>query len=143
MIVLAYESRKCPLQLFDISTPEKEAAAYLRLFKEFDDTGFYSDLEEEEPALCTPCKDGQHKYCRGEEECTCEATKECGDKNWRHRSANDTVKRQRVLYEKALTGDVEAVKRLFKARHDYEYEEVSVVDVIDPFEKVEEEDDDA
>jgi hypothetical protein len=42
------------------------------------------------------------------------------------------VRAQRALYEKALTGDVVAIKRLMKARHDYEYEETQELEVTDP-----------
>ena len=92
--------------------------------------------------LCKACKDGHHKYCTsdfGDSDCTCEATKKCKENNWRRRSENDTAKRQRGLYEKALTGDIQAIKRLMKARRDYEYESVWEIDVIDPLEPEEEE----
>lgn len=141
MKVLKYENRKIDIELFDISTPEKEGAAYLRLFKELDEEWqCYSDLEETEPVLCVPCKDGQHKYCgKDAAGCTCVETPECKEENWRRRSRNTVSKLQQELYKKAKTGDVKAIKRLMTARRDYEYESVWEVDVIDPLIPEEEE----
>lgn len=142
MKVLKYENRKIDIELFDISTPEKEEAAYRRLFKELDeDWQCYSDLEETEPTLCDPCKDGQHKYCQKDNAgCTCAGTPECEKENWYRRSQNYTSKLQQELYKKAKTGDVKSIKRLMVARRDcdIEYESVWEVDVIDPLEPEEE-----
>ena len=140
--VLKYDNRKTEIRLYDISTPEKEAAAYLRLFKELDEYwGCYSDLEEVEPELCDSCKDGQHKYCQGKSLtlCTCVETKECKELNWRRRSQSLGSKLQRELYGKAKAGDVNAIKRLMTARRNNEYESVWKVDVIDPLVPDEEE----
>lgn len=124
MRVLKYENRKCPEQLFDISTPEKEAAAYLRLFKELD--GYwqcYADLAEvEKPVLCEPCQAKLHKHCAGC--CSCIETEECKRKNREYRQENLVNRMQRPLYLKAKAGDVDAIKKLMKARSNYEYEEV-------------------
>jgi hypothetical protein len=127
--VLAYENRKSPLTLYDISTPEKEAAAYLRLFKELD--GYwqcYADLEEvEEPTPCEPCEAKLHKHCTGS--CSCVETEEC----------KRTNREYRPLYLKAKAGDVAAIKKLMNSRKTYEYENVWETELVDPLIPEEEE----
>jgi hypothetical protein len=139
MKVLQHGSRKTNPVLYDISTPEKEAAAYLLLFTTLnEDLQCYVDLEDGSN-LCEPCTDGQHKYCRGgcngDEECSCDSTPDC--KNHNHRALAVKLKNQvqRGWYEKALNGDWKAAKMLLTARNDYEYEEIEVLEVTDPLEK--------
>ena len=134
MKVLKYENRKSSSTLFDISTPEKEAAGYLRLFKELDeDWQVYSDLEEDESVMCDACTEGQHKYCKGySESCSCDATADCANHNHRAVYKRQCEAAQRELYTKAQAGDWKAAKRLMVARKSYEYEYVSELEVTDP-----------
>ncbi len=136
MKVLRYENRKVDATLYDICTPEKESAAYLLLFKELNEEWHvYSDLAETEAALCEPCTDGQHKYCRGNDsDCECAATPGCATANRSKLAASRITESQRALYKKALTGDVVSIRRLMVARRNYEYESVWELNVIDPLE---------
>jgi hypothetical protein len=87
MKVLIYGNRKQDNDIYDISTPEKESTAYLKLFHYLDEKwGVYCDL----PA------------------------------------------NQKDKYTKAKAGNADAAKRLLNARRDYEYEEFSFGEVIDP-----------
>jgi len=114
MKVLKYENRKADAVLFDISTPEKEAAAYLRLFKILDEEWqCYVDLEEDENLTCEACDDGQHKYCTGREStCSCGTTPECANKNHRALVQKEAFEIQRNVYDQAKKGNWYAAKKL-------------------------------
>lgn len=136
MRVLRYENRKSNPVIYDISTPEKCAAGYLRMFKILDEVWeCYSDLEEV-PVYCDACTDGQHQYCRGSS-CACKVTPTCKALNRGavERHENNTL--QHRLYTKAKEdGDWKAAKRLMDARRNYEYESVREddIEIRDPME---------
>jgi hypothetical protein len=138
MKALMYGNRKADTTFYDISTPEKEAAAYLRLFAELrDDWQVYSELQEDdEETVCEPCGEGIHKYCKGEDaSCTCDKTDKCKLNNSRTLHELKVRDVHRSLFNQAEAGDWNAAKKLMKARKGYEYEEVSEVNVKDPTEK--------
>src|SRR5208337_4339005 len=105
--VLRYDGKHDEGLMYDISTPEKEAAAYLRLFEYFDeDWRFYSDLEEDAGplAVCEACQKDLHRLCESGA-CACEATDECKKRSRQTRRYRDAEQSQRDLYLKAKAGD--------------------------------------
>jgi hypothetical protein len=128
MRVLIYGNRKQDDDIYDISTPEKEAAAYLRLFNYLnEDWQVYDDLRDvEELVVCEPCGKEIHRLCEGE--CACEKTEECKKKSARSNSEQRRVVSMKHLYDLAKTGDAAAAYRLLNGRKDNEYEGF----VIDP-----------
>jgi hypothetical protein len=65
MKVLVYGNRKQDDDLYDISTPEKEDAAFLLLFKTLDeDWGVYTDLNLRERELHQQAKAGDGKAAK-------------------------------------------------------------------------------
>jgi uncharacterized membrane protein len=94
--VLVYENRKQPALIWDASTSEKEAAAFLTLFAMLaHEWVVYDDLTDS--SRLTPSEQAQ-----------------------------------RVLFDRALTGDANAAKQLLRLRKDYEYEGWSFGEVLDP-----------
>ena len=76
MEILIYENRKIDPMAYDISTPEKEAAAYLAVFKMLDEEwDVYCDIDPaktENDDICECCAAGLHHRCLGDEEgCGC------------------------------------------------------------------------
>jgi hypothetical protein len=97
--VLIYENRKCPPVVWDVSTPDQEAAAWLALFHYLDDEWqCYDDLKA--PDL------SQAEYDDGL-----------------------PPKRQKELYRVAAKGVSDAAKRLLAMRKTYEYENWTIVQV--------------
>jgi hypothetical protein len=144
MNVLIYGHRKTEPVMYDISTPEKELAAYLIVFQTLEDFGVYADLDEVQILeKCQPCEKGLHDYCvagvnsRTGGECGCTETKNCKDRADR---ASRNI-RQLMVWEKwrqeALEGNGESAKKLLKDRshRQYEYETLEFGSVIDPLEK--------
>lgn len=137
MTVLIYENRKQDPDMYDISTPEKEAAAYLKLFNYLrEDWQVYSDIEEADEVTtletCEPCGKEIHRLCEGN--CACEATPACKQKSRYAQSDVARANSLKRLYNAALGGDAIAAKRLLQARKDHEYEGFSIGEVIDPLE---------
>jgi hypothetical protein len=146
MKILVYEHRKNDGEYFNISTPEKERAVYLLLFKSFDEESqAYCDLEdvkeqiEHEP--CEPCQKNLHRLCEStvDSPCGCTAGSECAKRVAASRGASADELRQKKLYDAAKAGDADAAKKLLKLRSDrgYEYEEFRIVSVTDPVEELE------
>lgn len=133
MKILIYGNRKQDPDMYDISTPEKEAAAYLKLFNYLDEHWqVYCDLEDEveELEVCEPCSKNLHRLCEGR--CACETEANCKSKS---RYAQDEVrvaKAHKRQYDLAKAGDAAAAKKLLNARKENEYEEISIGNVIDP-----------
>lgn len=127
-------------EIYDVSTPEKEAAAYLMLFGYLDEEwGVYSDIEEPTPLkVCEPCEKALHRLCEGT--CACENSPECRKKSRRAKSDYDRDLSVKRMYDKAKAGDAEAAKRLLYARKGNEYEGFQLGYVIDPLEEEDGED---
>jgi hypothetical protein len=134
MKVLKYAGKHAD-EHYDISTPEKEEAAYRLLFKMLNEEyQCYLDLTETSSDICAPCADGHHIYCRGDADfdCVCSETPDCKHKNISRIHSNQQTGSQRKLYAQALTGNVAAIQKLFKARKCYEYESVKEIEIEDP-----------
>jgi hypothetical protein len=144
MKILVYENRKCDPSYYDASTPEKELAAYLLLFKQLEDWDIYCELKEFVPAdqnrMCKPCEKGLHKYCE-EDDCFCNVNEKisvpCVNNLRRQRMVQAEFVAQKKLYDAAKQGDANSAKQLIRRRKDYEYEDVSLQDVIDPLQELE------
>lgn len=132
MRVLVYGNRKQDDVIYDVSTPEKEAAAFLLLFKMLDeDWEVYTDLDDvEELKKCEPCSKGIHRLCEGE--CDCKDTPECQKKTARRFRTHSRQLQEKGLLQKARAGDAAAAKQLLTNRRTYEYEAFSYKDVLDP-----------
>ena len=64
--ILVYGNRKEPNRYYDISTPEKEAAAFLRLFYYLDEEWHvYCELTPEQKPLYKKAKGGDSKAAKG------------------------------------------------------------------------------
>lgn len=137
MDVLIYGHRKTSTKMYDISTPEKELAAYLAVFYELDDFTVYNDLDAI-PDLTGPCKAcvaDLHDKCYIHS-CECVASPEC------KRRTNNQIRNLRQLRtwkkwcEEARQGNAESARKLVKDRSNrqYEYETVDLGTVIDPLE---------
>lgn len=116
--VLIYGNRKCEDLIWDISTPEKEEAAYRALFIMLDTQWLcYSELAHaKKPTLCEPCFKGLHRHCELKDSCICTA-RFCGGTSVEKRS------RWIELYKLAKQGDYEATRKLMTERKDFEYEQ--------------------
>lgn len=141
MKTLIYGNRKSDDQVYDISTPEKELAAYMLIFIELDeDWQVYSDLEDvEELEVCEPCQKELHDHCvrYRQEQCACVASKNCKSSNshyLRQQQQNATWKK---WYDEAKAGNAESAMKLVKSRSkaQYEYESVREGSIIDPLEE--------
>jgi hypothetical protein len=138
MKILIYGNRKQDPDMYDISTPEKEAAAYLQLFKYLDEHWqVYCDLEDDVDDLivCEPCAANLHRHCEGH--CACDKDPNCKTKS---RYAQDEVriaKSHKRNFDLAKAGDAAAAKKLLNSRKENEYEEISFGSVIDPLAKTE------
>lgn len=113
MKVLVYSNRKIDNMIWDASTPEKELAAHLALFKELD--GYwqcYGELEEEEEDFETGT----------------------GTKNLQEAWYRRQAKKEREWYKLAKEGDAEAAKALVTARSQAgaEYEYFELIETKDP-----------
>ena len=65
MRILIYGNRKQDDEIYDISTPEKEAAAFLRLFKTLDNEWqVYTELNKKEKELYRAAKNGDSNAAR-------------------------------------------------------------------------------
>ena len=100
--VLVYESRKLGRKLFDVSTAELTAGAYLTLFRVFDEAEFYTGLSEIE----APVPDGHPVGCR----CS-----DCCDARLFNADLPER-KRQAELRRCAQSGDHAAAYELLDAR---------------------------
>ena len=133
MKILIYGNRKQDPDMYDISTPEKEAAAYLKLFNYLDEHWqVYCDLEDdvEDLVVCEACTKELHRLCEGD--CSCDKDPNCKSKS---RYALDEVrvaKAHKRQYDLAKSGDAAAAKKLINSRKENEYEEISFGSVIDP-----------
>lgn len=140
--ILTYSNRKIDPVIYDISTPEKELAAYLLLFQQLDkDWQCYSDLDEIEVGTlytaCPPCLARLHEDCR-EDGCYCTAAFDC---QRRSRSSLQQANRElewKKLCDAARLGDPVAAKTLLteRSKQGYEYEEIRLAEVIDPLDEV-------
>jgi hypothetical protein len=135
MDVLIYNGKHDEGLMYDVSTPEKEAAAFLILFAYLDeDWDMYSDIEEPTPlAFCMPCVKELHRHCEGD--CLCDATDECKKKSGRAKRELGRARETKSLYDKAKAGDAAAAKRLLYGRKDNEYEDFQLGSVMDPLEE--------
>ena len=142
MKILIYGHRKMDAKMYDISTPEKELAAYLLVFKELEFNQVYADLDDIKlPEICEPCEKGLHSYCvaaesRRSAECGCSAGTDCLKRAERANRA----KRQLMTWQKwmneARAGNGESAKKLLtdRSHRQYEYEIIEFGSVIDPLE---------
>ncbi len=146
MKVLVYENRKQDPQYWDASTPEKENAAFERLYQLLRDSWeVYVDLAEElekptpesEPpltAVTVALPTQLIKEIRAVAEAAgATAEKVLTDALQRHfppESHPDPF--QVKLYTRAQAGDVAAMKKLMKLRRDYEYEHWTLAEVEEP-----------
>lgn len=130
--------------MFDVSTPEKELAAYLLVFKEIDEMGSYSELDEiVTPEICQPCAKDLHDFCvagpdgRAFENCACEASKNCADRAKHYKREHRQAITWKKWYDEAKAGNGESAKKLLKDRshRQYEYEVVEEGTVMDPLEE--------
>ena len=138
MKILIYGNRKQDPDMYDISTPEKEAAAYLKLFKYLDEHWqVYCDLEDdvEDVIVCEPCTANLHRHCEGR--CACEADPNCKSKSRYALDELRIVKSHKRNYDLAKAGDAAAAKKLINSRKENEYEEIGFGSVIDPLKAVE------
>ena len=126
MNVLIYSHRKNDGEMYDISTPEQEAAAYLRLFLEFDNYwSAYADLDEIEPLTqCEPCSKQLCRHCE-KGNCVCES-ETCKQRSVAARRSAGKEARWAKLVEEARAGNAASAKRLIseRSREGYEYEVV-------------------
>lgn len=121
MKILIYGNRKQDDAIYDISTPEKEEAAFKAVFATLD--GYwrvYADLQNfKEPEICEPCQKDLHRLCESSD-CGC---KPCSKV---HDSLERICDRDRwaALYVRAKTGEFAAIKKLMEERsnRNYEYE---------------------
>jgi hypothetical protein len=127
--LLIYGNRKQDDDIWDISTPELEEAAYRELFKTLDGYwGVYADLAEEEPKeICEPCSKDLHRLCEDTENCACEAAA-CSTAAGRHSYEKKVQARWPELYKKAKAGEFAAMKTLMteRSQRHYEYEEFRI-----------------
>ena len=126
--------------MWDISTPERRAAAYLACFRALDNDDCYVDLADEpsEPSItCEACVKGLHRLCEAQATCMC-ADESCRLKRATKAQAVNLAlrktRRQREWLALARSGDPEAAERLLMARRGYEHEGVREDDVLDPLE---------
>lgn len=136
MEVLIYGNRKQDDEIYDISTPEKELAAYLVIFKSLDEYwNVYDDIKDVKPlaacSLCRPCVAGLHECCTGNE-CLCELTEKCISRSRYFRSRQMVVLSRMRLYELAKAGDGAAAKKLMNERKNNEYESIRIEEIRDP-----------
>jgi hypothetical protein len=118
---------------YDASTPEKEAAAFMRMFQDMDEQEFYQfDVENEEKKVTElrALKESVEKN-----QVSSALIEEAKDK-LKYLSYNEkllkTKQMQKALYDKAKLGDAKAVRKLADLRHGYEYENWFFEYVIDP-----------
>lgn len=114
MKVIIYENRKTDAMVWDASTPEKQAAAFLDLFNMLDEHWqCYSDLEAEEPYYWADSRDEPEVAERRKK-----------SQLYRHQL-------MRQSYKLAKEGNAIAAEDLLKSRRDYEYEFWSEVEAKD------------
>lgn len=142
--ILVYGNRKCDDTAFDISTPEKESAAYLVLLHLLDfQWNVYTDLDEiEDIEVCAPCQNNLHDYCaagiRSAVPCACHATKNCEDRSKQALHQNHQQKVWAKWLGEARGGNAESAKKLLRerSRKGFEYEVFSFSSVTDPQEEL-------
>jgi hypothetical protein len=137
MSVLIYENRKQDPDFYDMSTPAKEAAAWLRLFNYLrEEWQVYGDLESEPEALvvCEACAKDLCRLCESGT-CACDKTDECKKRLRVTKRQLDSTNRMKTLYASAMKGDSEAAKKLLHLRKSYEYENFQIGSLIDPTEE--------
>lgn len=145
MKVLIYGNRKQSDMIYDISTPEKEAAAYLDIFNMLDkDWEVYIDLEDDfVVTICEPCQKDLHKYCDGDKyhgdsgnitHCGCEGSEECKKKSEKIKTESYCLAKQIKWYNLAKSGDAKAAISLLKYRSSkgYEYEIIRTDTILNP-----------
>jgi|SRR5579859_2237994 len=130
MEVLIYPNRKYPL-IYDISTPEKECAAVLLVFKKLDEWGVYAGLEEDFlVGICEQCVAGFHQNCdlqTGNIYCGCDKSDDC-KRRARGLAQDSAIMARRIkLYNQARAGDASAAESLL-----VDYEQVQFLAVADP-----------
>ncbi len=118
--ILIYGNRKEPTSYYDVSTPEREAGAYLAVFEKLDiDWQVYSELQETIPE--------PPKFPEGHPQgCFCDECKAVRVQMKRAPREEARVTEQRSLYERAKKGDARAARKLLMQRRDYEYEEIRI-----------------
>lgn len=124
MKILIYGNRKTDPTIYDISTPEKENAAFLLLFKMLDeDWEVYSDIEKAEKfEICKPCIHNLHDRC-DEGNCICSA-ESCKKQFRRAESERKKIESMVRWLKEARRGSAESARKLMNARKSY--------DVLDP-----------
>lgn len=140
MKVLIYENRKYDPIMYDISTPEKESAAFLDIFDKVDESNgsFYQHLRQDFIVkICDPCRGGEHNKCvpymAEGTSCGCDGSIECERRllTLQHKSEvlSDLIK----LYEAAFNGSaVSARKLLLETYQDFPPVKLRIAEVIDP-----------
>jgi|SRR5208282_5375482 len=136
MKILCYDGKHAR-EYYDISTPEQEAAAYMRLFLEFDHYWqFYCELEELEPrTACEPCLKDLHRHCE-KGNCVC-AADSCKSQARAARQRGGREQEQKTLYDKAKAGDAAAARKLIELRKDGEYEVAEFIHINDSIKELE------
>lgn len=123
MRVLVYGNRKQDDVIYDVSTPEKEEAAFRTLFKLFDEEWqVYSELKDVDPPIvCEACTKSYCKGCEDQEDCACQI-KGCPS-NENHNNFEKSVRLRWIgYYQKAKTGDAKYMKMLMSDRSSRQYE---------------------
>ncbi|MGH9426001.1 MAG: hypothetical protein ACRD2L_06840 [Terriglobia bacterium] len=140
MKVLVYGNRKQGDMMWDVSTPEKEDAAFLALFRYLGDVWkVYSTLNED-------LKDREREFKELEEVLDAYAKKSVPAALMKtakmkledRKSIESSLMRIRQMAEllkKAQGGDAKAAKKLLSMRKGYEYEEWHIAEVMNPVPK--------
>lgn len=132
MKILIYGNRKQDDVLYDISTPEKEEAAFRAVFKTLDEKWHvYSEIGRES-VVCEACQKGYHRGCEDVKDCAC-TEPNCPRNQKKQPFEIELRQRWIALYRQAKTGDFKAMKRLMQDRSErnHEYEELRYANVKD------------
>lgn len=137
MKVLIYGNRKQDDMMWDASTPEQEDAAFLALFRYIGDVWkVYSTLNADLKDTEKDLKELEEVSAAYTKKSMPAALMETAKTQLANKAELErSVRRQKEmseLYKKAKTGDAKAAKALVLMRKDYEYEEWSYGEVIDP-----------
>jgi len=118
---------------YDASTPEKEAAAFLRMFQDMDEQEFYQfDVEYEEKNV-TELRALKESVEKGQvpDALVKEAREKLGYLGY-HEKLLKNEQTQKALHDRARQGDAKAARKLVDLRHSYEYENWFFEYVTDP-----------
>jgi hypothetical protein len=137
MMILAWVNRKNE-EYWDASTPEKEKAAFRRLFENLEEWGCYADFDpgdlKASEKMLADLREAMKELEKSSLACVKALREEKEAELHREEREFARIILDADIYKKAKAGDDKALRRLLESRKGHEYEEWQLIDVTDPLE---------